>query len=451
MRDLIRGVEPKDWDITTSAKPEEIQKIFPDSFYNNDFGTVGLKTTEDVVEVTPFRSESGYSDKRHPDQITFGVSLQEDLARRDFTMNAMAFDGEKIIDPFDGKKDLSKKVIRAVGEPKERLREDALRLMRACRLAAELFFTIEHKNYAAIKQEAAGIKNISQERIRDELIKIMESDYPIYGIWLLRESGLLQHIMPELEEGVDMSQNLHHIYSVFFHNLLSLQYCPSDDYRVRLAALLHDIGKSRTKQGEGRNATFHGHEIVGAKMAQSLLKRLKFSKEDQEKITHLVRQHMFYYAIDEITDAGVRRIIKRIGPGSIKDILAVRVADRMGSGCQIEIPFKLKELQKRMEKVSQDPITTSMLAIDGRDLMKELGLEPGPRLGFLLNSLLEEVIDDPQKNNKEYLVTQARELHARAGEGDDMKLKRGQDRKLKKKLDDIDEEEEERLNKKYFN
>lgn len=270
VRDFLLGKTPKDWDITTDARPDEIQAIFPHSFYNNTFGTVTVinDQTEDeslkTVEITTYRTESGYSDSRHPDQVAFTPELKEDLKRRDFTINAMALrpkDGEEIIvDLFEGKEDLAKKQIRAVGNPDERFGEDALRMMRAVRFAVQLRFEIEEETSASIRKNAANLDKISQERIRDELTKIILSDDPARGIELLRTTGLLRHVIPELEAGVGISQNRHHIYTVYEHSLRALGACPSKKLEVRLAALLHDIAKPQTKAGEGPGSTFYNHD-----------------------------------------------------------------------------------------------------------------------------------------------------------------------------------------------
>jgi tRNA nucleotidyltransferase (CCA-adding enzyme) len=422
VRDILLGREPKDFDITTNATPEQIQATFSDTLYNNNFGTVAVRITAPdpetgeekryEVEITPYRAEAEYSDGRHPDSVTFGVSLEEDLQRRDFTINAMAFDGERIIDLFGGQEDLQRKLIRTVGNPKERFTEDALRMMRAPRFAAQLDFQIEPATFAAITELKNDLPKISYERIRDELMKMIASDDAYRGVWLLYETGLLQHIIPELLEGVQCAQNKHHIYSVFMHNLQALQYAPSDDPLVRLAALLLDVGKPRTKEGEYPEATFHNHEHVGADMARDIMQRLKFSKRDIERVEHLVRNHMFFYSIGEVTDAGVRRLVKRLGKQNIDDFMAVRVGDRMGSGCQKEKPFKLLELERRMHEVEQDPMDTTMLKIDGHDVMRLTGMKPGREIGELMNKLLEDILDDPSLNTTEYCEKRLLELYA---------------------------------------
>lgn len=414
VRDLVISREPKDYDVTTNATPDQIQKTFPDTLYNNDFGTVAVRITEGEeryeIEVTPYRAESDYTDGRHPDAVEFGVSLEEDLKRRDFTINAMAYNGQEIIDPFGGQEDCAKKIIRTVGDARERFSEDALRLMRAPRFAAQLSFNLEDGTRQAIEELATTITQVSWERIRDELMKTVGSDNSYRGIWLMHETGLLQEIIPELSEGVGVGQNKHHIYSVFMHNLLSLQYCPSDDPLVRLAALLHDVGKPRTKEGDGPNCTFYNHDHVGAQMTRTIMQRLKFSKSDITRVTHLVDLHMFYYSQDEISDAGVRRLVKRIGRQNIDDFMDVRVADRMGSGCQKEKPFKLIELERRIREVEKDPMDTTMLKIDGHDVMQITGMRPGREVGVLMNKLLDDILEDPSLNTVEYLTKRTKEL-----------------------------------------
>lgn len=410
LRDVLMQREPKDWDITTNALPEQIQKVFPKSWYNNKFGTVGVRVKELEMEVTTYRTDAGYSDARHPDEVKFGVSLQEDLARRDFTINAMASDGTQLIDLFGGIQDIQAHVIRAVGEPSERFQEDALRMLRAARFASQLNFLIEDATYAAIKTNHALITKVSQERMRDELMKIIAADDSWRGLWYLLDSGLLQHVLPELLPGVGMAQNKHHMYSVFFHNAFALQACTSDDPLVRLSALLHDVGKPKTKQGEYPSATFYMHEHVGADMTTRIMRRLKFSTDEVKRVSHLVKHHMFYYSIGEITDAGVRRLIKRIGKENIDDIMAVRIGDRIGSGVQKDMPYKLIELLKRIEEVQKDPIDTRMLEIDGHDVMRLLKITGGPVVGKVMNALLEEILDDPTRNTKDYLEKRTLEL-----------------------------------------
>ncbi len=436
VRDLALGATPKDWDIATNARPEEIQKIFPDNVYENNFGTVGVKTrSEDpavkILEVTTFRSDGEYGDLRHPLEVRFVSTIEEDLSRRDFTVNALALalTGNKklktnnsyklsvggdllLVDPFDGQKDLKKKIIRAVGDPHKRFDEDALRLMRAVRFAVQLGFEIERKTFEAIKEKAGLLDGISKERIRDELVKIIVADRAAEGIVLLEDAGLLQYIIPELREGIGCGQNKHHIYTVFDHNVRALNYTAEKGYsfEVRLASLLHDVGKPRVKRGDGPDSTFYNHEVVGARMALKIMDRLKFSRELIEKIGHLVRFHLFYYNVGEVTEAGVRRFLARVGPENVDDLLKVREADRIGSGVPKAFPYKLRHLLFMIEKVKRDPISPKMLAVDGTDVMKLLNAKPGPKIGWILAILLEEVLDDPKKNVKDKLISRVEYL-----------------------------------------
>lgn len=420
VRDLLRDEKPEDWDIATNAKPEEIQKIMEKTgrktFYENEFWTVGVIWEKETIEITTYRAEAKYSDKRHPDEIRPAKNLGEDLARRDFTINAMAADVSgrkiKIVDPFSGQKDLKGKVIRAVGAPKDRFSEDALRMMRAVRFASVLGFAIEPETLKSIGESSPLLKMISQERIRDELVKIIMSDNAAEGIDLLRETGLLKHVLPELEEGFGNSQNKHHIYDCYQHSLLSLKYAAKKKFNkfVRIASLLHDIGKPRSKRGEGPDATFYGHEIIGAKMTNEILNRLKFPKKEVEKITKLVRYHLFYYNAGEVSESSVRRLVRNAGPENMEELLQVRMADRIGSGVPKAEPYKLRHLKYIIEKVSQDPISAKMLKISGDDIMKVLGIKPGPKVGRILDILLGEVLADPKKNKKEVLEKQAEKL-----------------------------------------
>jgi poly(A) polymerase/tRNA nucleotidyltransferase (CCA-adding enzyme) len=422
VRDILMNKEPKDWDVATDATPEQMLKVFPESVYENSFGTVGIKTeSEDpklkIIEATTFRIESTYSDSRHPDEVKFAKTIEEDLSRRDFTMNAIALaphrEESDIIDPFGGQADIARKLIRAVGNPTERFNEDALRMMRAIRFSAQLGFEIEERTANALRENAHLLARISCERIRDEFEKTIMAPGALEGIERLRDYGLLRYSMPELLEGVNVGQNKHHIYTVWEHNVRALEYTVKKNYplEIRLAALLHDVGKPRTKRGEGPDSTFYHHEAVGATMARKMLERLKFSRKVVDTVTHLVRHHLFYYNVGEVSEAGVRRFVKRVGPENIDDLLKVREADRIGSGVPKAVPYKLRHLLFMIEKVKKDPITPSMLAIDGVKLMELLQIKPGPRVGWILNTLLNDVLDDPARNTVEYLSNRAQELN----------------------------------------
>ncbi len=429
VRDLLLARAPQDWDVATDAKPEDVLKIFPDSIYENAFGTVGVKVpaseiTEgasddktEIVEVTTFRKEGKYSDQRHPDEVVFTKNIEEDLSRRDFTINAVALSvnnkEQEIIDPFGGQEDLRRKIIRAVGEPDKRFKEDALRLMRAVRFACQLGFEVEKGTAKAIKDNSKLLEAIAKERVRDEFVKIIMSDRAKRGVEELEKFGLLQSIIPELREGIGVGQNKHHIYTVWEHNLRAMDYAVGKKYslEIRLASLLHDVGKPRTKGGDGLNSTFYGHEIVGARMTRKILERLHFSNEAIEKIYTLVRYHLFYYNVGEVTEAGVRRFIQRAGAENIDDLLKVREGDRIGSGVPKAVPYKLRHLQFMIEKVRTDPVSPKMLKTNGNELMELLKIQPSPRVGYILAALLEEVLDDPSKNTKEYLENRAGELN----------------------------------------
>jgi len=430
VRDLLLEREPKDWDITTNANPEEIQKVFPDSFYENNFGTVGVKTATKgesrlgqeskdrrlkVVEITPYRLESKYSDNRHPDEIKFSKNLEDDLKRRDFTVNSMAMteDGE-LTDLFDGQKDLKNKIIRTVGKPNERFGEDALRIMRAVRFSTELSFSIETETQKAILSSGNSLKNISKERIKDEFSKILLSDNPMIGLVMLQKMALLSHIAPPLEKMVGVEQNKEaHKYDVWEHSLRALQHAADKGYDLdlRIAALFHDVSKPETKRVEkGGKTTFFGHEVVGARVANKTLKELRFSKEIIEKVTKLVRWHMFFSDPDEITLSAVRRMIVRVGEENIWDLMNIRKCDRIGTGRPKEQPFRFRKYQSMIDEALRDPISVGMLKVDGEVLIKELGIKPGPMIGNILHALFDEVLDDPKKNTKEYLINKSKEL-----------------------------------------
>jgi poly(A) polymerase/tRNA nucleotidyltransferase (CCA-adding enzyme) len=483
VRDLLMDVEPKDWDVTTNAKPEEVAEIFPDSFYENAFGTVGVKIPKlpplrpsgtspqageeekDVVEVTTYRIESKYSDKRRPDKVEFAKTLEEDLGRRDFTINALALKIKKsdfeIIDLYDGQKDLKKKTIRAVGDANERFDEDALRMMRAVRFAMTLGedvkvkrtsgprklsekipFEIEEKTKKAIAKNSKNLKLIALERIQDEFNKIILSDFAAEGIELLRELKLLQYIVPELEKGYGVGQNRHHIYTIYEHSILALKNCPSEKLEVRLATLFHDIAKPETKRGEGAFSTFYNHDHVGARVVEKILKRLKYSSEIVKKVRLLVDNHMFYYNVEEVGASSVRRLVKKVGLENIDDLIDVRVGDRLGSGVPKAVPYKLRHFKYMVDKISSDPLSVKMLKVDGNDLMKELRIKPGPILGAILDVLLSEVIENPEENEKKILLKRAKDLSRE----DLSKLRE----MAKEKIEEKKEEDDEEIKAKYW-
>lgn len=422
MRDLLLGKEPKDWDVTTNAKPEEIQGLFEETYYNNEYGTVGVVSheTQDerlkVVEVTPYRLEAGYSDARRPDEVEFSANLEYDLKRRDFTINAIAYSVSKghLVDLYKGQKDIKDKIVRAVGVPAERFGEDALRIMRALRLAAELGFSIEQETYEAMQQSAPRLAKISKERIRDELTRIVMSERPMEAVFHMKHAHILRYVLPDLERSIGVEQNRSHQYNVFEHLLRSLQHAADKGYslEVRLAALLHDISKPETRRvsRETKDYTFYGHEVVGARVAKKALQELKFPKKVVDKVATLVRWHMFFSDPDEITLSAVRRMVRNVGEENIWDLLNVRICDRIGSGRPKERPFRLRKYESMIEEAMRSPVSVSMLKIDGEKIMEVSRETPGPKIGYTLHALLEEVLDDPEKNTAEYLEKRARQL-----------------------------------------
>ncbi len=424
VRDLVTGRVPKDWDITTNAHPDQIMALFPESFCNNDYGTVGVKNeeTEDVrlkvVEVTPYRSEGTYSDARRPDSVAFGVSLAEDLARRDFTINAIAYrlKTSETIDLYEGVEDIRKKRIKTVGNPEERFGEDALRLMRAVRLAAELNFMIESETMAGIIAKSALLEKIAIERVSSEFVKLINSNAPMQGIALLEKLNLLPLILPELIPAIGCEQGGIHAYDVYEHCLRTLQAAADKEYSTNLllAALLHDIGKPATRGTGGKNKhfTFFGHEVVGARMTKKILERLKMPRETIEEVEKLVRWHMFFSDPDEITLAAVRRTIVRIGENNIENLLNLRVCDRIGTGRPKEQPFRFRKYKAMVDQALRDPISVKMLKINGEKIMELTGEKPGKKLGYILNTLMEEVLVETGKNSKEYLESRVLELNS---------------------------------------
>lgn len=414
VRDLLMGKLVYDWDFTTNATPKQILKVIPEGFYDNAFGTVGIKyeSHDKPFEITTFRTEGTYSDNRRPDSISWGKSLDEDLKRRDFTINAMALDNtKKIIDPFKGQVDIEKKIIRTVGSAQKRFSEDALRMMRAIRIASEIGFTIEQKTLDAISQNAPLIEKIAKERVKSELFKILSSPHPHEGMILFKSSGLLEKILPELSKcfGVEQkSPQRHHKYDVGTHLFMSLKKCKSDNPVVRFAALIHDIGKPQTyKKLDSGVITFYNHEMVSTTIAKNISTRLKLSKAEDEKLITLVRYHQFTVD-DKQTDASIRRFIRKVGLEHIEDMLDLRVADRLGGGAT-ETSWRTEDFKKRIVEVQKEPFTIKDLKIGGKDVMKELNLKPGPEIGIVLKRLFHEVVENQLPNEKEILLKKLKE------------------------------------------
>lgn len=416
VRDSIMGFTPKEYDITTNAKPEDVQRIFKYTIPTGiKHGTILVILDNMHVEITTFRSDGNYSDGRHPDKVEYTASIEDDLPRRDLTINAMAYnilDGT-LIDMFDGMKDIKNKIIRSVGNPYERFTEDGLRIMRAIRFATRLNFNIEKETFDAICHSTGMLTSIAYERIREEFNGILISDNPFRGIELLRKTGILALIMPELMQGFGVAQNRFHKYDVYYHILHTIQAVEPLETEeltllVRLAALFHDIAKPmvQKKVSKQEEPVYYNHEVVGANVAKKVMRRLKYSNAEIDFVTLLVRQHMFYYQ-DEWTDGAVRRFMKAVGIENIKPLLKLREADRLGSGNRKDKESKaIPKLLARIDKIieEENAITVKDLKINGNDLMKEFNLKPGPIVGKILNYLLDLILDEPSLNDKEKLM-----------------------------------------------
>lgn len=540
VRDLIMDKSPKDWDLTTNAKPEQIIALFEKTVYENTFGTVGVclpkkdvtyetsqgnvsqetqkdsvsrdtleggviptfakasagrretkekdvnretisdnvtrETPEyDIIEVTPYRIEAKYSDFRHPDEVKFSDSLEDDLKRRDFTVNAMALSPRgDITDLFDGLKDIKDKVLRTVGRADDRFNEDALRMLRAVRFACQLNFSISTETTESILRNSELIKKISTERIRDEFVKIIMSQNSAMGVMMLQKFNLLKNIIPELEEGINCEQGGAHIYDVWNHLLMALQHAGDKNWplEIRLAALFHDIGKPRTRRfsssgekaptvtfaqsflhassashkstdGAKKFYTFYGHEVVGARMAKKIMERLKFSRKEIDLVESLVRNHMFFSDTEQITLSAVRRIITKVGKENIWLLMNIRECDRVGMNKK-EAPYRLRKYHAMIEEALRDPISVKQLKIDGNYLMKDMNIKPSPRMGWILSALLEEVLENPGKNEIEYLKNKVLELNTLNNE--DLK-KLGE--KAKETKEELEEKEVAKLHVKH--
>lgn len=457
---------PKDWDLTTNATPDQIQKVFQElkTVYENTYGTVTVLNMEpfsqetvtretpdsnNIVQVTTYRSEGGYADNRHPEHVSYETKIEKDLERRDFTMNAIAWDPIKdiYIDPYDGIKDIKDKLVRCVLYPEIRFSEDALRIMRAVRFSTVLGFAIESQTMEALVGKADTIKSISTERVRDEFMKIIDSSAPAVGVDMLQKTGLLKHIIPELEEGIGCDQKGAHIYDVYQHLLHALQHAADKGFsrEIRLTALFHDIGKPATRRYEPKKDkyTFFGHEVVGARMTKKILERLRVPRETGDLVVSLVRNHMFFSDTEQITLSAVRRIIQKVSPEHIWELMEVRECDRVGMK-KAEAPYRLRKYHAMIDEALRDPISVSQLAIDGAYLMGTLHIKPGPRMGWILHALLEEVLEDPTLNTVEILTERVKDLE----ELEDKDLK-ALGEKAKHQKDILEGEEVKKLHQKH--
>ncbi len=445
VRDLILNKKPKDWDVTTNATPEQILALFPHTFYENTFGTVGVVSDETVddtlktIEVTPYRVESEYSDNRRPDTVTFSQNLTDDLKRRDFTINALAYSVSKgqLTDVFNGQTDITSQTIQTVGDAADRLTEDALRIMRAVRFHVELGFILSRETEEAILEHGHLLQNISRERIRDEFTKIIMSPRPMDGLLMLKKLNILQYIVPELEKTIGVEQNRAHSYDVWEHLLRSVQAAADKNWPldIRLTALFHDISKPETRRwGNEQNTwTFYGHEVVGSRVTRKILNDLRYPNKLIDKVVTMVRWHMFFSDTEQISLSAVRRMIVNVGKENIWDLMNVRICDRVGTGRPKEDPYRLRKYHAMIEEALRDPITVGMLKIDGKRLIEVTRGTPGPKIGHTLHALLEEVLEDPTKNTAEYLENRSVELY-NMEEGELKKLGE-QGKQLKEEVD----------------
>lgn len=425
VRDLIMNREPKDWDLATNALPEEIEATFTKTFYENRFGTVTVVNEEEAedsplrhVEITPFRHEGDYTNNRHPDQVSFSATLEEDLARRDYTINALAYSPttQDLIDLYEGMSDIKQGVIKTVGKADERFKEDALRVLRGARLATELGFTINQQTAASMAQNSHLLANVSRERVRDEFTRIIMSKEPMKGLRLLVELEIMPYVIRETLDSVGVEQNGDHIYDVWEHTIRAVQHAADRDWplHVRLAALFHDIGKPKTRRWseEKKDYTFYGHEVVGARMANKIMEDLRFPMKLTETVVKLVRNHMFFSDIDQITLSAVRRIVANVGQENVWDLMKLRACDRIGMGRPKEAPYRLRKYEAMIEEAMRAPTSVGMLKINGKRLMDITDEKPGPKIGHTLHALLQEVLEKPELNNAEYLEGRAKELMA---------------------------------------
>ena len=413
VRELLRGLDTSDWDVATSAGPERVTPLFPRVVPTGlKHGTVTVLTAAGPCEVTTFRVERGYTDARHPDEVEFVDSVEADLARRDFTVNAIAWDpvAGRLVDPFGGARDLERRLIRCVGDPLERFREDGLRPIRAARFAATLEFEVEEETLRALPETREQVARIAAERVREELRRMLAARAPSRGFEVLRRAGLLAVWLPELAECIAVTQNRYHAYDVYYHTLHTCDAAPAEKPVVRLAALFHDVGKPRTRaEREDGEATFYNHQFVGARMTEEAMTRLRFSREEIERVVHLVREHMFDYR-PEWSDAAVRRFVRNVGSEHVADLFDLRIADNLGNGTKQGFPHYLGELTARVEAVlaRQEALTVRDLAVDGHDVMRVLGLPPGPRVGEVLDRILEDVLEEPRLNDRQRLLARLR-------------------------------------------
>ncbi len=416
MRNLVMKSAPKDYDLATDARPEEVQRLFHRVIPTGiEHGTVTVVFKGENFELTTFRTEAEYSDGRHPDEVHFETNIDADLSRRDFTMNGMAIDvsSGRLHDPFGGRRDIQARTVRAIGDPASRLREDGLRIMRAFRFAAQLEFEIDEKTYLALLEARDGVTGVAVERIRDELVRMLEAPMPSLGLSLMHRSGTLDLVLPELDRCAGTPQEGAVISDLLDHLLLACDGAPSERLEVRIAALLHDIGKPDTRgEKEDGSIHYHGHDELSAQLCEQILTRLRFPTRTVRYVTRLVAAHMQHYT-PQWSDAALRRFVHRVGPDAVWDLIALQRADAYGKIGRSPQRSPLDELEDRVSEVLQEDAALSLrdLAVNGRDLQREAGIPAGPALGQVLDFLLETVLDDPDQNDRETLLNIGRNYY----------------------------------------
>ncbi|MFO8065735.1 MAG: CCA tRNA nucleotidyltransferase [Spirochaetota bacterium] len=416
LRNIAMKLRPTDFDIATDARPQEVKRLFRRVIPTGiQHGTVTVLFKDKQFEVTTFRTESTYSDSRRPDAVAFSDSIEEDLSRRDFTVNGMALDliSREFFDPHGGMTDLKAKLIRAIGEPADRFREDGLRVMRAVRFATQLGFHIEARTRSALSEALGALEKVSAERIRDELVKIIESPHPSGGLLTMQEVGIMRLILPELSACEQVPQGEGVNENVLTHSIYACEGAPAESLNLRLAALLHDVGKVDTYETDEEGMRFHGHENVSADHAKRILTRLRFSRAVVDEVSHLIRYHMFHYDPTSWTDATVRRFISRLGADHVDDVLLLRRADSYGKAGKPVRDRRLDEFRRHIDEVlsRQSAMSVRDLAVNGNDLHEYVGIPKGPEMGQTLAFLLESVLQDPQQNTREQLLEIARNYY----------------------------------------